>query len=176
MITEKQKQLIFDINCFYQLESQYDKFANGKVVDFLPELSFLSIKANSKGAIIDWQSTYAELKLALQAHGLTNHWIVTLQTKLKSFISIGNTIEEFRNQFLTSIDLLVNMVMSIVKNADPSIPAEEIVESVIKDILEKNYWSGPIVQQIISVRRLSSEIGFDNDFIVEFGKAFVSFS
>ena len=43
MITEKQKHLIFDINCFYQLESQNENISNGQPIEMLPELGFVAM-------------------------------------------------------------------------------------------------------------------------------------
>lgn len=174
MITEKQKKLIFDINCFYQLESQKNNFNRGQPIAFLPELGLIAMQSNTNRQSIDWSNKYNELKLALIEHGLSNSWTLVLQQKLAEFITKGNTIEDFRNQFLTSIDLLINMVLLIINNANPSIPAEEIAENVINDIFEKDYWDGPIIEKINIVRKLSITLGFDNKFLVEFGKTLVN--
>jgi hypothetical protein len=88
-------------------------------------------------------------------------------------LAAGTTVEKFRVKFLTPIDLLVNMIMSILMNADRSFPKEQIAESVIGDIFEKNYWEGPVMQQINTVRTLSSNLGLDRNFVVEFGKVLI---
>jgi hypothetical protein len=68
MITEKQKHFIFDINCFYQLESQKQKIANGQPIAILPELSFVAMKAKSDGQQINWTEKHKELNQKLQTY------------------------------------------------------------------------------------------------------------
>ena len=173
MITEKQKNFIFDINCFYQLESQKDKFLFGKPIDMLPELSFVAVSELSAGEPINWETKYNELLQKLKAYGLSENWTEELKTKLKTFLSTGKKVEQFRIEFMTPIDLLVNFVLSIIQHADPSIPKELMAKNVIEDILDKNYWQGEIVQQINIVRTLSTSLGFDKSFVVKFASALV---
>lgn len=173
MITEKQKHLIFDINCFYQLESQNKNISTGQPIEMLPELSFVAMKASSDGQKINWIEKQKEIKEKLRQYGFSEYWLLKLKDSLNNQLNLGLSPEEFRLKFLTPIDLLVNMVVSIVLNADPSIPKQQIAESVINDIFEKDYWEGPVVQQINTVRTLSTSLGLDKNFVIEFGKIFV---
>lgn len=174
MITEKQKHLIFDINCFYQLESQKENISNGQPIEMLPELGFVAMKANSDGHGIDWLEKQNEISEKLRQYGFSENWLLKLKTSLNNQINLGLSPEEYRLKFLTPIDMLVNMVMSIIMNADPSFPKQQIAENVINDIFEKDYWEGPVVQQINTVRTLSTSIGLDKNFVIEFGKIFVN--
>ncbi len=171
MITEKQKNLIFDINCFYQLESQKEKFLSGKPIDILPELTFIALSANKNGQTVNWQTHYSDIYNRLKAYGLTDNWITQLKNKLNSYVGSDKTVEDFRMKFMKPVDLLISMLLDILKTVDPSIPKEEIAKGVIGDIFEKNYWNGPVVQQINTVRTLSTTLGFDTNFVVEFGKS-----
>lgn len=174
MISEKQKHLIFDINCFYQLESQNENISSGQPIEMLQELSFIAMKASSEGQKINWLEKQNELNQKLREYGFSENWLLKLKTSLINQLNLGLSPEEYRMKFLTPIDLLVNMVVSIVMNADPSIPKQDIAESVINDIFEKDYWEGPVVQQIKTVRTLSTSLGLDKSFVIEFGKIFVS--
>ncbi len=173
MITENQKHFIFDINCYYQLESQKEKFLSGKPIDILPELTFIALSANKNGQTVNWQAHYNDTYNRLKAYGLTDNWITQLKTKLNSYIGSGKTVDDFRMKFMTPIDLLISMLTDILKSVAPSIPKAEIAKSVIGDIFQKNYWNGPVVQQINTVRTLSNVVGFDTNFVIEFGKVFM---
>lgn len=174
MITEKQKHLIFDINCFYQLESQNENISNGQPIEMLPELGFVAMKASSDEQKINWLAKQNEITEKLKQYGFSENWLLKLKTSLNNQLNSGHSPEDFRIKFLTPIDLLVNMVMSIIMNADPSIPKQQIAEHVINDIFEKDYWEGPVVQQINTVRTLSTSLGLDKYFVIEFGKILVS--
>ncbi len=173
MITEKQKHLIFDINCFYQLESQKDKFLSGQPVDMLPELGFVAMAANRNGQTVNWQSKYNELSQKLKSYGLSDNWVAELKAKLKTYTTNGKKVEQFRIEFMTPIDLLVNFILGVLPHTDPSIPKEAIAEGIIGDVFDKNYWQGETARQVNIVRTLSTSLRFDKNFVVEFGKALV---
>jgi len=172
MITERQKHLIFDINCFYQLASQKSKIANGQPIAMLPELNYVAMQENLKGQSINWADKYKELNNKLINYGLSDKWLSKLIACLDKHISNGISVEEFRVNFLTPIDLLMNMIMSIISVARPDANKENVAEKVISDAFEQNYWEGPVVQQIKIVRTLTTKLGFDKNFVVEFGKIF----
>ena len=172
MITEKQKRVIFDINCFYQLESQKEKLILKKPIEALPELSFVAILLNSNNESINWFEQYNNIYDRLKSYGFTEHWINTLKSNLSNFINNGETVESFREIFLTSIDILIDLLFSIISTMNP-LQAENITKSVISDTFEKNYWEGEIVDSIIKIRMLKSILNFETKFVEEFGKVLV---
>lgn len=174
MISEKQKYLIFDINCYYQLESQTDNIAKGQPIAFFPELGIHAMIANADGERINWSKKQTELKVKLKQYGFSDIWLTNLKNSLTKQLEKGMSPEEFRLKFLTPIDLLTDMLIIIITNADPSFPKETIAENVIENIFDKNYWEGPVVEQINIVRSISSNLELDKDFVIEFGKIFVN--
>lgn len=174
MCTEKQKYLIFDINCFYQLESQSEKISSGQPIETLPELSIFATKISSGDQEINWPEKQAEINQKLIEYGFSENWLLELKKSIKNQLNLGKTPEEFRLMFLKPINLLTSMLVGILENADPEIPKQKIAESVINDIFEKDHWEGPVVQQVNMVRTLSTNLNLDKSFTIEFGQIFVN--
>lgn len=173
MLNENQKNLIFDINCFYQLESQKEKIVKGQPISMLLELSFVAMKENSEGKTIDWNEKIIELNEKLKNYGFSENWILSLKNCVHKQMEKGISPEEFRIKFLKPIDLLINILIAVVNNSDPSYSKEEITETVINDTFESNHWEGPVIQQINTIRELKTNLGLDIKFVDEFGKIFI---
>lgn len=173
MISEKQKHLIFDINCFYQLKSQKKRLTEGLPIIFLQELSLIAMIENKKGNQIDWLAKYETLRVRLYEYGLSENWVTCLQVELNNFLSNGGTIQTFREVFLRAIDFLANNIMAVINVAPETTKNEYISNKVISDIFEKNYWEGPVINQINETRKLTSYLGFNKNFILELGEVFV---
>ncbi|HEY5371072.1 MAG TPA: hypothetical protein VIJ75_18975 [Hanamia sp.] len=167
MITEAQKQLVFDINCFYQLESQKEKFTSGIPIATLPELSLVALFSSKNGQVVNWTQQYNVIYNKLKSYGLTDNWIVQLKDRINSYMQSGKTVEDFRTKFMTAIDLLIDMLLDVLRSVEPS---PDIAQKIIGSIFEKDYWSGIVVQQINTVRTLTTVLGFDIKFVVDFGE------
>ncbi len=168
MITEKQKYLLFDINCFYQLMCQKDQIELGNNIEIYPEISFLAMADGRSGKETNWKSELQNIHSRLLSYGLSQSWINQLNDRLNHYKNSGDTIENFREDFMTSIDILTDMLVSIFQTADQNIPSEEISETVVNEIFLKDYWQGEIVNQIYVVRMLTTLVGFDLKFIIDY--------
>lgn len=168
MITEAQKQLVFDINCFYQLDSQRDKVEAGQPIATLPELGFVALMEQHKGEVVNWKQQASNIRNRLKSYGLSDNWIEQLQSKFRSYLQSGNTVGDFRVKFMTAIDTLIDMILGVASVATPS---PDLASSIITEILEKDYWNGTAAQQVQTARTLSTTLNFDKKFIIEFGNA-----
>lgn len=166
-MTEQQKQVIFLSNCMYQLESQKQKIANDEPIASLPELGIYAMFEKNKLGYIDWKEQYNSIKNQLINTGISENWIEQLKMQLKQYLEMGNTVEDFRMVYMSAIDMLLNMVLGVISNANPEIPKSAMAESIVGDIFTKNYWEGPVIQQINQVRKLNTELGFDIEFVQE---------
>lgn len=166
-MTEQQKQIIFLSNCMYQLESQKQKIENNEPIASLPELSIYAMFEKNKLGYIDWEEQYSSIKNQLINIGLSENWIEQLKIQLNKYLQMGNSVEDFRMTYMSAIDMLLNMVLGVISNANPEIPKSVMAESIVGDIYTKNYWEGPVIQQINQVRKLNTELGFDLEFVQE---------
>lgn len=173
-MNESQKQVIFLSNCMYQLESQKEKFTTNQPISSLPELGIYALFENKRNGSVDWNESYYSIGNDLRNLGLSENWIIKLKNQLNRFLQSGNSVENFRIIYLSSIEIMFNMVLQVLQSANPEIPKSAMAESIIGDIFNQNYWEGPIVEQINQVRKLSTELGFDLDFVQELGKNIAS--
>ena len=124
---------------------------------------------NSLGLNDNTQNKYFVYKLNIDGTIVkTNEGFVEL-----NILEKGISPEEFRIKFLKPIDLLINILIAVVNNSDPSYSKEEITETVINDTFESNHWEGPVIQQINTIRELKTNLGLDIKFVDEFGKIFI---
>ena len=175
MITEKQKQILFDINCFYQLAGLTVIKKEGQPMEFCPEiLIYISFHTNDGKERIAWNLKYEELKKKLRKYGFSRKWIGALLYWLDDFVNEnGNRLLEFRDIFWTATDLLSNMIIAITNSLPISTSREYIVKKVIGDVFDTNYWEGTTMEQIKLVRKLTEILNFERDFVDEFGKVFI---
>ena len=172
MISEAQKHIIFNINCFYQLVGQKDKFENGLDIEMLPEVAILAIHESEQSNSINWAKIFAYRISELQSFGLSRVWLDQLAQSVNDFVERTGDIQQFRNKFLISIDLLLNMVNAIASNA-PQVPTDDIAQLVVGDIFDKDYWEGETANQIRTVRVLETELGLSKVWSIEFSQAFL---
>lgn len=172
-MNEKQKQIIFLSNCLYQLESQKEKINKNQPISSLPEIGVYAMFEKNKLGYVNWQEQFHNIPTHLINLGLSEIWIGRLKAQINYYLMEGNSVEEFRNVYMTAIDILINMVFDVISNLDPEIPQKEIAAGIVEDIFNKNYWEGPVVQQISQVRKINGELGFDLSFVQELIKSII---
>ena len=165
MITEKQKEIIFNTNCLYQLVGQVDKIENNEDLEMLPEISMYAMVSKNSNSI-DWHKELNGLYSKSMALDLSKEWTDALIHNILEYIKTGNLFE-YRNTFMNSIELLLNMLNSMALSA-PHVPKEHLAQSVVGDIFEKDYWEGETANKVQTVRKLNTVLNFPINWVIEF--------
>lgn len=166
MITEKQKEIIFNTNCLYQLVGQVDKIENNEDLEMLPEISMYAMVSKNSNSI-DWHKELNSLYSKSMSLDLSKEWTDALSHNVLRYIKETGNLFEFRNTFMNSVDLLLNMLNSIALSAS-HVPKEHLAQSVVGDIFEKDYWEGETANKVQIVRKLNTELNFPKDWVIEF--------
>lgn len=166
MISEKQKQIIFNTNCLYQLVGQVNRIENKQDIEMLPEISMYAIFQNVENPI-DWNNEMISLYNKSISLGLSKEWTTQLGNNVLKYTKEFGDLNEFRNSFMTSIDLLLQMINSIALSAS-HVPKEHLAQTVIGDIFDKDYWEGETVNHVKIVRKLNTELKFSKEWVIEF--------
>ena len=89
MITEKQKEIIFNTNCLYQLVGQVDKIENNENLEMLPELSMYAMVSKNSNSI-DWHKELNSLYSKSMSLDLSKEWTDALIHNILEYIKTGN--------------------------------------------------------------------------------------
>jgi len=166
MIAEKQKEIIFNTNCLYQLVGQVDRIENKQDIEMLPEISMYAMFHND-GNSIDWHKEMVGLYTKSISLGLSKEWTTQLGNNVLRHTKANGDLNEFRNTFMNSVDLMLNMINSIALSAS-HVPKEHLAQSVVGDIFEKDYWEGETAHQVKTVRKLNTELNYPKEWVIEF--------
>jgi hypothetical protein len=157
---------ILDIDNFCLLESQKNGLFSDKM--FLLLYNMFNNLLGQRREVANLQELYRGIYNRLKAYGLSDTWI----TQLKNKVNETESVNDFRIKFIHTIDLLLTkMLLPTIDCMDSSIPKEQRIKIVINNIFDDNRWVGSVAQQVNSVRALTTTLGFDRNFVIEFGQA-----
>ena len=168
MIAEKQKEIIFNTTCLYQLVGQVSKIENKEAIQMLPEISMFAMFHNDRDSI-NWHKETIGLYTKSISLGLSQKWTTKLGNTVLKYTKIRGNLQEFRTVFINSVDLMLNMINSKALSAI-HVPKEHLAQSIVEDIFEKDCWEGETADQVKTIRKLHTELNFPKEWVLEFSK------
>ncbi len=172
MISEAQKKLVFNINCYYQIVGLQKDIQSGEDVKGPAEISMYQAHHTNPGEPIDWQGFFNNLLTALMDSGLSDDWILKLSQCTSNFVGKGGSIHQFKQKFFTSIYHLSELVQATATHLG-HLQMEDIVNSVVGDIFDKEYWEGEVAEQVRTIRILESELGLSKEWAIEYALVYM---
>lgn len=171
MISEAKKNLVFNINCYYQIVGLQKDIQSGGEVSGPIEITIFKLNHDS-GTSVDWQKLLNNLLTTLRSSGFSDDWILQLSQCTANFTRNVGSIHQFRQKFMKSIDELLEMIQITATHLAHN-NIEQFVNSIVGDIFDKDYWEDTVVNQIATIRNLRTELGFSKEWVIEFVQAYM---
>ncbi len=168
--TEKQGQLLYDINCFYQLSYSMGSLMEGNPLTELSDLFMLSLKLKNNNPTIDWTKVQDDLIYSLLNYGFTAEWIKILIHSYNNARHDNYTLDQYRSKFLFLISNISNTIYSMMGIASKSMPVNQIIDSTIYSIYHQDIFTGKMGVEIKYVIALTEELELTDTFFGEYCK------